>query len=207
MTGPKHLWSGDWQAESEDPAGAPNAQPHRDEEDPAPARPARRVGRPLWQTVLPAAAVLLVVAVALAQVLPGGASGQRGRSGATTPTLTIPSLTSPAPAPTPSTVPGTASGGTVSGPTVRWLGMEISNVAGVGVVIQTVQLGSPADAAGLDPGDIIQTVNRHAITAAAQIGNAVSQLRTGDGVGISVARGSTLFSTVAAFAGHPTTSP
>jgi S1-C subfamily serine protease len=85
--------------------------------------------------------------------------------------------------------------------------MQISTVQNVGAVIQTVQLGSPADIAGLDPGDIIQTVNRHTITAAGQIQGAVRDLKAGDAVQISIDRGSTLFATVAQFAGQPTTSP
>jgi hypothetical protein len=50
-------------------------------------------------------------------------------------------------------------------------------------------------------------VNRRAITTAAQIQGAVRDLKPGDAVPISVDRGSTLFSTLAAFAGHPTISP
>lgn len=162
----------------------------------------------MWRAVLSAAAVILVVAVVLAQVLPGGTSGP-GQGGATTPTINVvPNLQSPNPAtPAPSTTPGPAPGNTVSGRTITWLGMQISTVQNVGAAIQTVQLGSPADAAGLEPGDVIQTVNRHTITAAEQLRDAVRDLRAGQAVQISVDRGSTLFATVAEFAGQPTTSP
>ncbi len=164
----------------------------------------------MWRALLPAAAVILLVAVALAELLPGGTAGH-GRHGATTPSASvIPNSQSPnpvIPAPAPSTTPGTPFGNTITGRTVTWLGMQIATVQNVGVVIQTVQLGSPADTAGLDPGDIIQTVNRRVITAADQIRGAVRDLKAGDAVQISVERGSTLFATVADFAGHPTTSP
>jgi predicted metalloprotease with PDZ domain len=154
----------------------------------------------------PAAAVILVAAIALAELLPTGSSRPRRRT-ATAPTVSAvpspPPFTTPAPA---TTSPNSTSGNTISGHPVTWLGMEISTENGTSV-IQTVQLGSPADAAGLNPGDVIQTVNGHPISAAEQIRTAVRNLRPGDAVQISVVRGSTFFTTVADFAGQPTTSP
>jgi membrane-associated protease RseP (regulator of RpoE activity) len=207
MAGPKHLWSGNWQAESREPEAAPTEPvppPHPAAGDPVPVR---RPSHPVWRVLLAAAAATLVVAVALAELLPGSAPG--GRRGATTPNASvIPSSPSPSPTlPSPATAPGTASANNISGRPVTWLGMQISTVENVGVVIQTVQLGSPADAAGLDPGDIIESVNGHAITAADQLRGAVRGLKAGEAVQISVERGSTLFATVADFAGPPTTSP
>jgi membrane-associated protease RseP (regulator of RpoE activity) len=207
MAGPKHLWSGNWQEESREPDAAPT--------EPAPPLlpaagnpvPVRRPSRPRWRVLLPAAAAILVVGVALAELLPGGTPG--GHRGATTPSASvIPGLPSPNPAlPSPATAPGTAPANNISGRPVTWLGMQISTVENVGVVIQTVQLGSPADAAGLDPGDIIESVNHHSISAANQLRSAVRGLKAGDAVQISVDRGSTLFATVADFAGPPITSP
>jgi membrane-associated protease RseP (regulator of RpoE activity) len=209
MTGPKHLWSGNWQEESRQPDAAP-PEPVRSA---VPARPdpipVRRPGRPMWRALLPTVAVVLLVAVALAELLPSGRSGDV-HHGATTPSAsvipnsTIPNSPAPSPVvPNPTTPPGT----TIIGRTVTWLGMQISTVENVGVVIQTVQLGSPADAAGLDPGDIIESVNHHSISAANQLRSAVRGLKAGDAVQISVDRGSTLFATVADFAGPPITSP
>ncbi|HET9720429.1 MAG TPA: PDZ domain-containing protein [Solirubrobacteraceae bacterium] len=201
MTGPKHLWSGDWRTESADltaePAESVVAPP-----DPPP--PVQRPLLPTWRLILPAAVVVLAVAVALVELLPGSRATGVGRE-ATTPSASA--IPNPLP-PTPNSSPTGGSPATsLTGRTVNWLGMQISTVQNVGAVIQTVRLGSPADAAGLDPGDIIQTVNRRTILAAAQIRYAVSHLRTGQAVDISVDRGSTQFSTVAAFAGQPTTSP
>ena len=203
MTRPKHLWSGDWQAESSNPPTEPLPQVRHAEEPRTEPLPLRRPIRPLWQVVLPAAAILLVVAVALAELMPGGGHAPRPAQ-ATTPSASVfPGPTSPPSSTGQTTTPTPA----VSGRTVNWLGMQISTVAGVGVVIQTVQLNSPADAAGLDPGDIIESVNHRTITSAAQIRSATNDLKTGEAVAISVDRGSTIFSTLAAFAGHPTTSP
>jgi S1-C subfamily serine protease len=152
--------------------------------------------------------VVAVVLVVLATT--GGSPSHKPASRASAPPVTIPRLTQPSPArPTPgtagsgSTSPATA----ITGRTVDWLGMQVATVQGTGAVVQTVQLGTPADAAGLDPGDVIQTINGHAIAAAQQITRAVRGLSRGAAVNISVERGSTLFTTVAAFDSHPTTSP
>jgi membrane-associated protease RseP (regulator of RpoE activity) len=207
MTGPKHLWSGNWQEESSEPA-AERVRPVPDAPPPGPDPiPMRRPRRPsTW--MLPAGLAVICVAIALAEVLPGSRPSGPGRRGATTPTVSVvPNAQAPNPViPGPSTTPRAASGNTISGRPVTWLGMQISTENGT-AVIQTVQLGSPADAAGLDPGDVIQTVNGRSITAATQIRSAVRGLRPGEGVAISVVRGSAFFSTVADFAGQPITSP
>jgi S1-C subfamily serine protease len=168
------------------------------------ARPSRGRGR-LLTPLLSAAAVVAVVLVVLATT--GGSPSHKPASRASAPTATVPNLAQPSPvAPTPGagqTSPATA----ITGRTINWLGMQVATVQGTGAVVQTVQLGTPADAAGLDPGDVIQTINGHAISTAQQITGAVRGLSRGAAVNISVARGSTLFTTVAAFDGHPTTSP
>jgi S1-C subfamily serine protease len=203
MTGPKHLWSGDWQTESPGPPAQPVEPAGPAGVPPSPPPPLRRPVRPSWRLILPAAVVAVAVAVALVALLPGGRPSGVA-NGATTPSAG--GIPNPV-APTPNASPSSSPAATLTGRTVNWLGMQISTVRNVGAVIQTVQLGSPSDAAGLDPGDIIQTINRRPILAAAQIRGAVRDLRTGQAVDISVDRGSTQFSTVAAFTGQPTTSP
>ncbi len=203
MTGPKHLWSGNWQQESADPPT--EATPPA----PTPAEPAiRRPRRKLWRSAAPLMAVALLAGVALAWVVTGGSGGQHSpghpNSAASVfpstsgPTLTIPRTTPTTPAPPPTGLTGRS---------VNWLGMQISTVQNVGAVIQTVALGSSADIAGLEPGDVIETVNRHSVSAAQQIRTAVAGLKQGQAVAISVERGSTYVSTTAGIQGHPTTSP
>lgn len=217
MSGPKHLWSGNWEEESPEPAqpAVPRPAP-----PPAPSsreaesrrRPSR--SRRFW---LPVLAAIAVTAVALAIVLGGSSQPRRiahhsspaASSAPTVPTITLPTPTIPNPnAPSPSGAPAQTTPATgLTGRTVSWLGMEISTVQGVGAVIQTVDLGSAADAAGLDPGDIIQSINGHEISYADQIGPAVKGLRRGTGIPISVQRGSTAFGTVIVFASAPKTGP
>lgn len=207
MTGPKHLWSGNWQQESADPPRDPapaRANPTPRLATPQPRRPVGdrlRRAAPLLATLAALGVFLTVLAT------DSGSPSHKPASRATTTGLL------PTPAPQTPTIPGGGASApstpatTITGHTVNWLGMQISTVQGAGAVIQTVQLGTPADAAGLDPGDVIQTVNGHSVAAADQIATAVQGLRPGDGVSITVERGSTLFTTVALFDGHPTTSP
>lgn len=155
-----------------------------------------------------AAAVVAVVLIVLATT--GGSAGHKP---ANRPPSASAAPLNPNPAtPTPSNpgAPGavqTTPATSITGRTINWLGMQIATVEGAGAVVQTVQLGTPADAAGLDPGDVIQTVNGHQIITAVQIAAAVQGLSQGAPVKIAVERGSTLFTTVASFDGHPTTAP
>lgn len=216
MSGPKHLWSGNWEEESPEPAQSAVPQP-----SPAPAASSREAlarrppsrSRRFW---LPVLAAVAVTAVALTIVLNGSSphrlahhTSPAASRAATVPTITLPTPNIPSPSlPSPSSNPAqTTPAAGLTGRTVSWLGMEISTVQGVGAVIQTVDLGSAADAAGLDPGDIIQSINGHAISYADQIGPAVKGVRRGTGVPISVQRGSTAFGTVIVFASAPKTGP
>jgi membrane-associated protease RseP (regulator of RpoE activity) len=112
MTGPKHLWSGDWQHESEsasaDLAKHRATTPGSEQAEPAPAdpRPSRRGGR----RALPVIAVVLLLLVGTAfgiGALRGSsahhdaASGSTSSAAATQPTTPAPSTTtSPLPTPT-----------------------------------------------------------------------------------------------------------
>lgn len=210
MTGPKHLWSGNWQQESADPPRDGHTPARANPTPPpVPATPrSSRSPRDLLRKAAPLLAAIVVVGVAATVLAIGSGSASHKPASRAASTGLVPNPATPTP-----TIPGggAASSGTpantITGRTVNWLGMQISTVQGVGAVIQTVQLGTPADTAGLDPGDVIQTINGHSIAAADQIATAVKGLRQGDAVGISVERGSTLFTTVAPFDGHPTTSP
>lgn len=219
MTGPKHLWSGNWEQESPDPPRqAIPPRPERAEWAPsrAPVTPPRsrrglRSRARLAAPLLTAAAVVAVVLVVLATT--GGSPSHKPASRASAPSVTVPNLGQPSPiTPTPST-PGRAGAGSttpataVTGHTINWLGMQIATVQGTGAVVQTVQLGTPADAAGLDPGDVIQTVNGHPIAWAKQIAAALRGLSQGEPVSVSVERGSTQFTTAVPFQGPPTSSP
>jgi membrane-associated protease RseP (regulator of RpoE activity) len=105
----------------------------------------------------------------------------------TNPTPTTPSQTAPAnpaiPAPTPSVRP------------VNWLGMQIETVPPGAAVVDSVKLGSAADRAGVNPGDIIVAINGRSITSADGIATAIAGLPAGQHVPIQISHGSTLVQT------------
>lgn len=224
MSGPKHLWSGNWAEESREPAESTVTRPSEPPTpDPARPLPLHRAPSRSWRFWAPVVAGAAVAGLALAIVLGGSPNPRpaahhtspRASLFPTVPTATVPSPTVPSPTLPSPTVPSpggatgqaTQSSTGLTGRTVSWLGMEISTVEGVGAVIQTVDLGSPADTAGLDPGDIIQSINGHSVNSADQIAGAVKGVKRGTGVPISVQRGSTAFGTVILFASPPKIGP
>lgn len=200
MSGPKHLWAGDWERESaraaERLAGPPPPPvapppvappPSRAARPPVTAHRPRRSHRP---QLAAAAAGLIVVAVALALALSSGGSpaSSGGAAGA-------PNAQAPAPQPTLAQKP------------VHWLGMQITASARGGAVIDTVALGSPGDAAGFEPGDVIVSVDNHSISSPGQIKTALGGTRPGQQVSIQVDRGSSIYTAILPMAALPTTGP
>ncbi|MGH8476553.1 MAG: DegQ family serine endoprotease [Methylococcales bacterium] len=55
-----------------------------------------------------------------------------------------------------------------------------------GAVINSVQSGSPAEDAGLEPGDIIVAINGRAITNSSNVRNAIGLMQVGDGIELDV---------------------
>jgi PDZ domain len=166
MSGPRHLWSGDWQLESsarrDELAGgrgvpAEPAEPER----PAPApRPPRRTlrerlrsfparhGRRIRIGVAAAALTLLIVGAAIAVTSAvGGSSGQ-------------------------TTVAATGSR--------AWLGIDVTRSPYGGVMVVDVFPGSPAQAAGMEPGDVITRINGHPVVAPSDVTSALAGRHPGD---------------------------
>jgi membrane-associated protease RseP (regulator of RpoE activity) len=211
MSGPRHLWSGDWERESaraaegfKGTADAPAA-----EEAPA-GPPARRVKGNLRLVAVGLAAFLLVVAAALA------INGLSGSSSVSHPPRQTPQAVVPAaPGQTPQSGPTQtpqANPQFIPTPagllkTVNWLGMQIVTVPSYGTVIETAQPGSGGFQAGLNPGDVIVSINHRAIISVTQIASAIANLSRGDVVEVTVDRGSTEFQTAVTLAAPPTPGP
>jgi membrane-associated protease RseP (regulator of RpoE activity) len=218
MRSPKHLWSGDWERESEAlseemagrPARAPVAvtpvtrAPDRasppDRPRPADrpkaadrartAVPSRaRSRRPLPRLSLPRVSPTLIIVLGSLVILAGAG-------------YWISRLTDSGSAPA-QTTSATAN---QTGP-IQWLGMQIEGLPPGTVVIATVAPGSQGEAAGLDPGDEVLSVNGRPINATSDIGAAISGLHPGDTVTIQVSRGSTQFSTTATLGAPPSSHP
>jgi membrane-associated protease RseP (regulator of RpoE activity) len=195
MSGPKHLWSGDWENESGE-ASAQRVREPRAEPEPAAPPPAggqephprpRRSVRP-W--VLPVAIGVIVIAAAaygLTQVFGSSQPSQQNTSAAI----------SPLPAPQVTTNPRP----------IMWLGMEIVTTAPGVPVVETVRPNSNGDLAGLEPGDAILVINNHAVGSTGSIADAIKGLHSGDKVTMVVNNGGAVFQRVAILAAPPSPYP
>lgn len=70
------------------------------------------------------------------------------------------------------------------------LGMQIRDAAGGGAEVGPVRAGSPAERAGLTPGDVIVQVDGKLVPSAADVERAVPQLAPGTVLDVIVRRGS-----------------
>jgi len=193
MTGPKHLWSGEWEDESaaasQRHAGRRPPAPD-DEPDPPHDPPARARARTSPQ-IPPALRRALPVIIAAVVVIAAGAwgltalLGSSGSASATTAAGLTPASTRP----------------------VSWLGMEIQTLPPGVAVIETVQLGSQGDRAGLESGEVILRIDNRPINGAGDIAAAIHGLQSGDRVVLQISQGSALYETEATLAAPPSAYP
>ena len=193
MSAPKHLWSGDWRRESETASAArgdspplgmsqPVDQSPPPEPSPGPSPPPKRafprprVGR---------AAIVIGVAVIALGGAAWGASALLGSSASPT------AAPHAAPAGV-TTAPRTASSSLVSTRRVSWLGMEIVTQPPGVAVVQTVALRTPADQAGIEPGDAILAIDGRSVHGAEEISHVLAGLPSGSRVTLELAYGSSL---------------
>lgn len=196
MSGPKHLWSGDWEDESarsaEELANVPAPLP--EPEPPAPAPAGIRLSRRQLVISLTAGVAAAAIAVVLVTTL-GGPARRHSPKLAAAPSAQLQTTTPRSPGGQSCQQNPQACGQVpvpvVTGPTADWLGMQIVTSPS-GVVISTVRLNSPADQAGFEPGDQIEAINGHQISSVPQIRTATAKLRIGASVGIEVLRSSSM---------------
>jgi hypothetical protein len=197
MSGPRHLWSGDWEIESADHADGLARQRARSQAPaepegaaPAPPRRGARTGRRLGEHLRRVRAwsrrrlrvALLVALVALLV-----AATTYGVTSAFTATN--------------SQSPAAARG------TEAWLGVDLANAPVRGALVASVVPGSPAAAAGIRPGDLITQLDTEPIVTPAIFVSAISGLRPGDTVVIQVQRGASQYTVQVALAGRPAGTP
>ncbi len=210
MSGPKHLWAGDWESDSDRAheqraaQSPPSSERETPEEPTAPGGRRRRLSRRTLATLVVSALVLAGIGVALGETL--GGSGNPKHKAPTAQTRTSPWTVTSAP-------PGAGpSGGapvmtpTKTGPSAQWLGMEIVTSPS-GTVISTVSIGSIGDQAGFDPGDVITAIDGHMIAAATDIKSVTAKLALGASLQIRIARGSTVMSLPVSLKDRPTIQP
>jgi hypothetical protein len=88
-----------------------------------------------------------------------------------------------------------------------WLGVELSNPIGGGVIVTSVAPGGPADRAGIEPGDVVMQIGNRAVNSPNDIDSAIQGMNVGDRVQIVILRGATTYTTVAKLAGAPAGTP
>ena len=193
MSAPRHLWSGDWRDESsaltEELAArrARRGAPTEAEGDvaPPPAAKARRRRpfarlRRVDRRRLRTASLVALAALLLVGGAYALASGSGGGSG-----------NSPAAATRSS----------------AWLGIDMSSSPLGGVMVVGVAHHSPAEAAGIKPGDVITQIDTEPIAAPSIVEAAIAGLRPGDQVEIQLQRGSTTYTTRVTLAAPPAHKP
>ncbi len=67
-----------------------------------------------------------------------------------------------------------------------YLGVSIGDTNGLGVFVQTVTAGGPAAKAGLEPGDVIKSINGHSTSTVDDLTSVASQLKPGTTVELQV---------------------
>jgi C-terminal processing protease CtpA/Prc len=209
MSAPRHLWSGNWQSES-DAAAQERANRGADTRDagdgtpPEPTAPAARAHRRRLREALAAAraqrrrlrvallaalVTLLSAGVAYTAVsLLSGSGGQGSAQAATaTPWLGVEMASS--------------SFGGAGFPTVG--GFAGGFATGGGVLITEVVPGSPAAAAGLERGDVLTQIGNRPVATPADVQSALAGLRAGDQVQIQYAQGAMQYTTQVTLAARP----
>ena len=96
-----------------------------------------------------------------------------------------------------------------------WLGVDMSSITasggsspiGGGVVVANVVPGSPAAAAGLEPGDVITQIDNQPIATPADVESAIAGMRAGEQIEIQYDRGPAEYTTQATLAARPAAYP
>lgn len=208
MGAPRHLWSGDWRQESSAHGQELGARRARagDETGPAPAPPppgpsaAARL-RAWLRAVRPRLRLRL-------RLRPGQwfAGSRRVRVAVLVGLLTL--LGAGAAYALDSALSGGGSSEeAVASGYQRWLGIDLYNSPFGGPIVVGVAPGSPALAAGLQPGDVITRVDGRPVATVSEFVSAISGKHAGDRVVFALDRGGVTYLAHVTFATQPTAYP
>jgi S1-C subfamily serine protease len=215
MSGPKHLWSGDWRREAE-AAAEQRAQRRAELDQTEEHRAAPSSASP--RVTMRARALTWLHQ--MRSRLAGGLVTRRLRGSALRAVLAL--LGAVVAFAVVSSITGSRS---FSHATPGWLGVDLASLSSVGqfshpgggpmaapprgggAVIANVMPNSPAAAAGLEPGDVITQLDKHAVASPADVQSALAGMHAGDRVQIQYARGPSFDTTVATLVARPAGSP
>lgn len=203
MSGPRHLWSGDWRAES---------SAHRDElaanrghapvlEEPEPPAPPRRPPRRTIRDRL--RALLGHVRALLRRIgkLRVGTPRQRRLALASVAAILL--LGGAAYAVADSLNGSSATTTTVASGSRAWLGIDVATSQLGGVMVVDVFPGSPAQAAGMEPGDVITRLNGKPIVTPSEVTSALAAMHPGQRIEIQFEGSGVSYASSVALATRP----
>jgi S1-C subfamily serine protease len=204
MSAPRHLWSGEWESESESAAEEVERrrrlrQPPDEPADDVPTEP-RRERRSLRQDAARAMAAMLAAWRSFAARAARWIAAARSLLAAITPRQVGLTLLA--------TVAGAAvalgaaalaggsgdssagTGATTSGAPAAWLGVQTttSTMPVPGATIELIEPGGPAERAGLLPGDVITEVDGQPITTSTDLARALAAKQPGEQVQLEINR-------------------
>jgi PDZ domain len=204
MSAPRHLWSGDWRDES---------SAHRDDlaagrtrvtvaDDPEPPAVVPGPTRPTLRERLRAVVASMRTALGRLRRVPLGTRRQRRIAlMALGLTLIIAgaayAVTSAVGGGSSSPTPAVATG---SG---AWLGIDVASSPQGGVMVVDVFPGSPAQAAGMEPGDVITQIDGHQILTTRDVRAAIAGKHPGDQVQLQFQGSGTSYTSKVALASPP----
>jgi hypothetical protein len=219
MTSPKHLWSGDWEDESEAAQSSlPAPPPEPPAAPPPPEEPPRATPGLLRPRIVILTLVVLLIAAGAVYALTSGSSNHARKTDTTTnttgtgtstgaptspsPTQTVPPAFGPGTGTVPGVSPGTPqspstpqSTGTTatpsSGPQADALGLQLSLVPVDKVVVSAVVPGSLA-AQDIGAGDELLSVNGTKVTSPDQANAIIAKIPKGSVVTLQLVQGSAL---------------
>jgi hypothetical protein len=206
MSAPRHLWSGEWQLDSAAVAEE-LARRRAQAEDSAPPPLEPEPPRPpsARERLLAALRGLRQRLAAAFRRRPRARPGTGRRLGLA---LVVVALLGAAVALGASALSGGQQGSPAASGKRGWLGISMTSAPyGGGAVITGVAPGSPAQMAGLQPGDLITQIDNQQIQSPADVGAALDGLLAGNQIQIQFNRGPASFSTLATLGARRSAGP
>lgn len=217
MTQPRHLWSGDWRRESAEAAERLAAR-RASRAERAPAEPAEAAERPPVEPGPPRVSLLDRLRAALAGVQPafariraalGHVDARRLRRDVLlgigillTAAVAYAVVSALRTSDTHPSTPSRSSSVVRSGP--AWLGADTTDFPlASGAMVVNVTPSSPADMAGLEPGDVITAINNQPVQSASDLGSALAGLHAGQRVAVTYQQGPSSYTTEVTLQAHP----